>query len=522
MLPGRKYTPEDIAALAWRRKWIIVIAICVVTTAAIAVSLRLPDIYRSQTLILVIPQRVPESYIRSTVTTRIEDRLRSLRQQILSRTRLERVIQDFNLYEEELKQRPMEQIIDEMRLNVGVDTVRDDAFQVSFTSTSPRTAMIVADRLATMFIEENLRDREGQADGTNDFLESQLKVARDRLEEHEQRLEAYRRQYSGELPTQLQSNLQVIQSTQAQIQTLTESINRDRDRRLSLERSMNEATDAPALAGDPMAGGGALPKSEETRAIEDLERARNELLILQQRLTPEHPDVAAKKRAVVLLEAKVRDLEVPSTPGTSETPSRTLSAAELIRRSRVRQYQNEIDKLDGQIATKESEMQRLRQTMSDYQRRVEAVPGHESEMTSLMRDYDTLQKVYTDLLSKKENSQISANLEKQQVGEQFRMLDPARIPEEPFSPDRPKIATAAAAGGFALAIALIVFLEYRDSTLRTEDEIVRTLVLPVIAAIPIMAAVADVRRQRRNSALVGALTVVAVAGLSAAIWQMVR
>jgi polysaccharide chain length determinant protein (PEP-CTERM system associated) len=518
VLPGRKYAPEDIAAIAWRRKWLIVIAICVVTTAAIAVSLRLPNVYRSETLILVIPQRVPETYVKSTITTRIEDRLRLLRQEILSRTRLERIIDDFGLYEQDLKEKSMEQIIEEMRVSVGIDTVRDDAFQVSFTSTSPRTAMIVADRLATMFIEENLRDREGLADGTNQFLESQLKEARARLEEHEQRLEAYRRQYSGELPTQLQSNLQVIQSTQTQIQTLTESINRDRDRRLTLERSMTEASDASFASSESASA--SLPKSEATRAIEDLERARNELIALQQRLTPEHPDVGAKKRAVALLEAKVRELQ--GTSGPDDTPARPLSALELIRRTRVKQYQAEIDKLDVQIANKESEMQRLRLMMSDYQRRVEAVPGHESEMTSLMRDYDTLQRLYTDLLGKKENSQISANLEKQQVGEQFRILDPARLPQEPFSPNRPRIAAGAAAAGLMLAIALIGFFEYRDSTLRTEDEIVRTLVLPVIAAIPIMAAVSDIRRQRRNSALVGAATVVALISLSAAIWQMVQ
>ena len=520
MLPGRKYTPEDIAAIAWRRKWLIVIAICVVTTGAIALSLRLPDLYRSQTLVLVIPQRVPEGYIKSTVTTRIEDRLRSLRQEILSRTRLEPIIHDFNLFEEELKTQSMDQVVEQMRLNVGVDTVRDDAFQVSFTSTSPRTAMIVADRLAMNFVEENLRDRAGLAEGTNQFLETQLNEARRRLEEHEQRLVAYRRQYSGELPTQLQSNLQVIQNTQTQIQTLTESINRDRDRRLSLERSMNEANDTASIGGgESLPGGASLPRSEEGRAIEELDTARNELLILQQRLTPEHPDVIAKKRSVTLLEAKVRGLE-GSSPG--DAPQRPVTAAELIKRSNARRYQIEIDKIDAQIGTKEAEMQRLRQMMGEYQRRVEAVPGHESEMTGLMRDYETLQRLYTDLLAKKENSQISANLEKEQVGEQFRILDPARVPEEPFSPNRPRIAAGAAAGGLALAIALIVFFEYRDSTLRTEDEIVRTLVLPVIAAIPIMAAVSDVRRQRRNSALLGAATLVAVVGLSAAVWQMVR
>jgi uncharacterized protein involved in exopolysaccharide biosynthesis len=193
----------------------------------------------------------------------------------------------------------------------------------------------------------------------------------------------------------------------------------------------------------------------------------------------------------------------------------------LIRRSRSRQVQIEIDKLDAQIAAKETDMRDLRLRMSDYQRRVEAVPGHESELTGLMRDYDTLQKVYSDLLSKKENSQISANLEREQVGEQFKVIDPARLPEEPFSPNRVQFAMIAAAVGLFLALALTGVLEYRDVTLRTEDEIVRTLVLPVISAIPIMQAVADTRRQRRNRLLLGAVTATTVLALTAAVWRMV-
>ena len=128
----------------------------------------------------------------------------------------------------------MEVIVEEMRQRVIVDTVREDAFKMSYISEVPRTAMIVTDRLAAMFIEENLRDRGLLADGTNQFLESQLDDARTRLVEHEQKLEEYRRRNSGELPSQLQTNLQVIESTQNQIQNLNESINRDRDRRLVL------------------------------------------------------------------------------------------------------------------------------------------------------------------------------------------------------------------------------------------------------------------------------------------------
>ena len=161
--------------------------------------------------------------------------------------------------------------------------------------------------------------------------------------------------------------------------------------------------------------------------------------------------------------------------------------------------------------------------MSDYQRRVEAVPGHESELTDLMRDYETLQKIYTSLLAKKEDSKISANLERQQVGEQFKILDPARLPQKPFSPNRLQDhARSAPASAWCSASCSARFLEYRDTTLRTEDEILRTLVLPVLAAIPVMTAVSRARRHRRKSSWPpAAATVLAVAGLAAlTLWRL--
>ncbi len=519
MLPGRKYTPEDIAAVAWRQKWIVVSVVSLLTTAAIGVSMQLPDLYRSETLILVVPQRVPESYVRTTVTMRIEDRLRSLRQQILSRSNLERIITDFQLFDKDVQKRPMELIVEEMRQRVIVDTVREDTFKVSYISEVPRTAMIVTDRLAAMFIEENLRDRGLVADGTNEFLESQLDGARTRLVEHERKLEEYRRRNSGELPSQLQSNLQVIESTQNQIQNLNESINRDRDRRLVMERSLADADSTTPI--EPGNARSSVLDTPEVRAIDQLELARNELRDLLLRLTPEHPDVVAKTRTIKQLEAK---LQGPASNNGTATRNEQpyLSGAELVRRARARQIQQEMAKLDEQITNKEADMRELRQRMSDYQRRVDAVPGHESELTGLMRDYDTLQKVYADLLSKKENSQISANLEREQVGEQFKVIDPARLPEQPFSPNRLRISVIAAALGLFLAVAVLGVIEYRDMTLRTEDEIVRTLVLPVIAAIPLMSAIADARRRHRNRMLLGAATAMTVVGLTVAVWQMVR
>ena len=483
---------------------------------------RIPTQYRSDTLILVIPQRVPESYVHSTVTMRIEDRLRSIQQEIFSRSRLEKIIGEFNLYSQLRQTLPLESVVEQMRTNIIVETVRDDAFKVSFTDPVPRTAMIVTDRLASMFIDENSRDRSVMADSTNQFLESQLADARTRLVAHERKLEEFRRSNSGELPSQLQTNLQVIQGAQNQIQNLSESINRDRDRRLILEKAAADAlaNDGPARASDdagapldPGAGG-------DGRAIEQLDKARNELRAMELHLTAEHPDIQAKKRQIADLERKVKQESISDTATAALNGSKPATTAELIRRRRAQQYQPEIDKLDRQMATKEVEMERLRRSVADYQHKVDSVPGHESELTDLMRDYDTLQKIYSSLLGKKEDSKISANLERQQVSEQFKILDRAREPQRPFSPNRVMITAAAGAFGLLVGMALAGFMEYRTTALRTEDEIVRALVLPVIAAIPIMVTVADLARRRRIVIASVAVAVVLMAGMTtASLWH---
>jgi len=178
VLPGKVYTPEEYVKIAWRYRWLIIIPFFLAAIGTYAVARVLPDRYRSETLILVVPQRVPQEYVKSTVTARIEDRLQSISQQILSRTRLERVIQDFNLYEKERKTGIMEDLVERMRRDIEVQIVKGDAFRVAFTGQDPRTVMRVTERLASLFIDESLRDREVLAEGTNQFLEAQLEDAR--------------------------------------------------------------------------------------------------------------------------------------------------------------------------------------------------------------------------------------------------------------------------------------------------------------------------------------------------------
>ena len=513
MVPGKKYTPEDFLDIARRRIWLIIIPFVLVSTATAIVAKRTPNLYRSETVILVVPQRIPESYVRSTVTSRIEDRLQSIGQQILSRTRLERIILDFDLYASDRRTAPMENVVEIMRRDIEVETVKGDAFKVTYVSGDPKAAMEVTNRLASLFIEENRRDREVLADGTNQFLESQLEDARRRLAEHEKKVQEYRQQYTGELPTQVQSNLQVIQNTQLQVQAIVESIDRDRDRRIVLERSIADAS----AADERSAGAGTSPvEAQASPEEEELGTARRALRELQARLTSEHPDVARAKRQLRELEAKAAPSAAAPAPQPEIRPARPPATA-----ARIRNLQNEMQNIDRQIAYKEAEERRLRGVIATYQARVEAAPKRESELIELTRDYTTLQQLYTGLLAKREDSKIAANLERRQAGEQFRILDPARVPEQPFSPNRMRMNLMGAIAGLALGLGLVALLEYRDTTLRTDDDVLSTLNLPVLAVIPLLVTSVDDRRQkRRRWAAVAAAASVMVIGTAVVVWKV--
>jgi polysaccharide chain length determinant protein (PEP-CTERM system associated) len=484
MLPGKTYTPEDILGILKRRIWFLLVPFAVVAATTAAVTRKLPDLYRSETLILVVPQRVPENYVKATVTTRIEDRLQSISQQILSRTNLERIVQDFNLYPQERKTGIMEDIIDQMRTrDISVDIVKGDAFKVSYVGRDPRTVMKVADRLSSLFIEENLRDREVLAEGTDQFLEAQLEDARRRLADQEHKLEEYRKQYAGQLPSQMEANLQVIQGTGAQIQQLSESLNRDLDRRLVVQRELNDLNAIPVAIATAADG---TESGQPATAAQQLASAEAALAQLELKETPEHPDIKRMKRVISDLKAKA-DQEALAAPVTPEAaPRRPTSPAEVARQNKISDLKAELEQLDRQIAFKQQEDKQLRGTVASYQQRVEAAPTRESELTALTRDYATTQTAYQTLLAKKEDSKIAANLERRQIGEQFKLLDPARVAEKPFSPNRPMLNMIGLAAGFAIGVALVALFEYRDRSFRTEEEILALLRVNVLAVVPYM------------------------------------
>jgi polysaccharide chain length determinant protein (PEP-CTERM system associated) len=445
-------------------------------------------------------------------------------QQILSRTRLERIITDLDLYQRERKAMIMEDVVGLMRRDMTVQIGRPGDpqggyFTVSFVSESPRTAMQVADRLASSFITENLQDRTVQADQTSQFLQTQLDDARRRLTEHEQKLEEFRKTYSGQLPTQVQSNLQVMQSTQVQMQALSESMSRDRDRQLVLDKLIGDllaisASNQAADSASRDARSAAAPS-----AAEQLVHARAALQELTLRLKPEHPDVVRAQRIVRELEQKAESEALDAPVGTGGQQATRLSEND---QKRLSDMQAERESLERRIAASQAEEGRLQATLAAYRVRVEAAPTREAQQVELMRDYATLQESYTSLLTKSQESNMAAALERRQIGEQFRIIDPARLPERPISPNRPYLSLVGAAAGFGLGLALIALFEYRDTGVRTDDDVTFSLALPVLAVIPAMVTERDlgIVRQRWKMAAATSLVVVAMGVLAVAAWKL--
>jgi polysaccharide chain length determinant protein (PEP-CTERM system associated) len=500
MLPGKKYKPEDAIAVLRHRIWWVLIPFALVSAGTAAVARKLPDRYYSEALVRVVPQQVPDAYVKAPQTENIGDRLAAMQAQVLSRTRLERIIDEQGLYPEERRKGIMEDVVQQMRDDISINVLKGDVFRVGFTGSNPRVVQKVATELATFFVNESQTDQLSLAEGTNQFLEAQVEDARRRLIDQEKKLQDYKSKFSGQLPTQLDANLQAQAATQMQIREISDSINQDQNRRLLLESQIKDleagapSGDSPASTPTMAPGGDAIQGGS---IAQQLEFAKQQLSLMQKHYTDAQPDVKRMKAIVADLQNKA-DAEALRRPVSADPAPVAVPPAEAARLRKLKETHDQVTALDAQISQGQAEVKRLRSANDDLQRRIDAVPARESDMTELMRDYGTFTKAYNDLLSKREDSKLAANLQTRQYGEQFRILDQPRIPEKASYPNRPMINLGGMAAGLVIGIGIVALLEYRDRSFKTDDEIVTLLALPVLAVVPLMQSTDERRRNRRR------------------------
>ena len=482
MLPGRTFLPEDFLLILRRRFWLIVVPFAVIAAATALYVRFLPDVYRAEALIAVVPPKVPESIVKSAAApVRIEERIPAIRNEIMSRTRLERIIQDLNLYTVERRTQIMEDIVERMKTEVDVRPAGTSAIRVSFTGSDPRTVKAVADRLAALFIDESTRDRKQLIEGTDQFLETTVKETEQRLIEKEKALQTYRQLHDGELPDQVGANQAAAQNQATLIADLSNQIDRALERRPTIEKTITELenqvqTDLPELPGS---------------TAQLLRAARQRLIEIKGRFSEIHPDVKAAERAVATLEAK---LETESSQASVSGVTASASPAESARLRRLEEARTQLEQLDRAVARNRETRDEARKRANEYLRRVEAAANHQTAILSLTRDYTQISSLYSGLLSQKEQSNLAANLERREIGEQFSLVDNAHVPARPVSPQRERLNMIGMVVGLLTGLALVALVEYRDSTLKTDDELTRVLGVPVLAVVPLMLSEQERRR----------------------------
>ena len=537
MLSTKSLTPAEVLTIIRRRIWLVIIPPAVLLFAALLYSSTVKNMYQSDMLIAIIPQRVPPTIVTTTVTLRADERMDEIATMVSSRTNLERIIVEFGLYKDELERNTMANVVGMMRgaLEVGLEPQRrgpralepPHAFHIRFSYSDPDLAAAVTQRIGSVFVEQNSKGRSALANAASDFLEDELTQARTRLEEQERRLETFRERHGNELPTQAASNIEAARGLQLQVQSLVESIARDRDRKLMLERLYREAqADQPIVSAAPRTS----PADTSTPAVNTTlqQQLRTEvatLASLETKYTADHPDVRRSKTRIADLERRIAAEVVPSTtPPATTTPAiasvEPLAPLELQRRENLRQMFAEIESLDRQTTFKESEERRIRAEIAQYQARVQAVPGVESEWVKLSRDYETIQDSYKELLRKAQSAKVAVNLEERQIGEQFRILDEAQVPVSPVMSIRAGINAGGLILGLLIGLGAAAFLEFKDKSFRSELDVLTALSLPVLAVVPKIVDAAEHLRLRNRRLVFSSLGFVCLAGAGYLTWTL--
>ncbi len=487
---------------ALRRKWYILFPLIAAVFISYGVYQYLPKVYKSSTLILVLPQRVPEAYIKSTVTTTVADRLNTITQEILSRTKLEKTIQELGLYPDLRQTAPMEEVVERMRKSIDVivhkpqnERSPQNTLSISFQGEEPKTVMMVTNKLASLFIEENLKVREMQAESTSDFLKKELSLMEHRLKLKEEDIRNFREKNMGQLPQQLDANLRILERLQQQMKSTSEGIRATEDRMMLLQNQIDTVTKSeaapPAREGSTPKGELRVSKAPEDPIVAHWHSLRKDLEIAKSKYRENHPDVLDLQRKVSKLDPMVSEIlakeearaeaeqkEIRNSLTTDVTMTKNPIAERLL------QYREQRSSAVLESKRLREEEKKLEKQMLEYQKRIEETPKKEQELLLLSRDYDLVKANYQSLMEKKMQSQMAENLERKQQGEQFKILDPARIPVRPIRPDQRKILLIGLAIGLASGLGLAWIVESADKSFHDLEDVEDFLRLRVIAHIP--------------------------------------
>jgi protein tyrosine kinase modulator len=476
MVRSGDITLSDVKRIFRRYWWIPAITTAVCGIIGVAAATLLPKRYTSETMILVKQPTVPVDIVKPIITGDLSHRLASMQEQILSRTRLQPIIDKFDLYDKDRSKLSDEDLVRRLKNSIkitpvepmqGTDNRQLPGFYVDVEFNNAKTAQQICSEITSMFLEQNTKEREQQASRTTSFLSGQLEEAKAKLDEQDAKLAQFKRQYLGSLPEEEQTNLTLLTGINSQLEANTQALSRaEQDR--AFNESLLSSQEANAKAG--LTGQG--PEGTEP----DLDTLKKQLAILLAHYTPKHPDV-------VKLRGQIEELKKRQTELSSDMPandnSSSANASPQAQQLRAKIRQDEIN-----IADLTKRQKQIQEQIRQLQSRVQASPVVEQQFKELTRNYQTALDFYNELLKKRETSAMATDLEHQQESEQFSVFDPPSLPEKPSYPNQVMLAGGGVGAGLAIGLGLLYLIAFSDKSLHTERDVEKSLKLPVLTVIP--------------------------------------
>lgn len=494
-----------------RRHYFVVLGCVFLGWAAIwGSSWLLPAEYKSTTSILIEKPTVPTSYVQPNVTEDIEGRMQSFTQQILSRSRLESIIDTLGLYRTANGGRmSIDDKVAQMRKDIDIQLIQAEngrdikGFAISFKSDNPRVARAVVSDLSDLYITENLHAQEQASENTTSFITRQLSDVQTNLQQQEAKIEQYEAQHVGELPSQQQTNLQILTQLQSQLQSEEDALNTAKQQGIYLETLLSQIQ---TLSGGSVTVNG---QPAGLAAIDQrLETLRAKLSDLRSGHTELYPDVQAVEGEISKTEALrtnlLRNLNKASTSGKkpAQDPGNLDSASGMT----IAQLEGQVKSNRAEQANRERDITDLTKRIQDAQARLDAEPANEQELANLTSGYEQLKQTYDDLLKKKNESAIATNMELAEQGEHFSVLDPPNLPSRPDFPNRLKFCGIGVGAGCGLAALVTLLMAFLDDRLYMEKEISELLPMGILSEIPEVILAADKQMLKRRTTLSWAAT----------------
>jgi uncharacterized protein involved in exopolysaccharide biosynthesis len=491
-MADRELTMDDYLAMLRRRLKVILIPALVAPLTGFLVSYALPPRYTSTSTVLVEGQKVPDNYVPSVITSDFAQRVQSLSQKVLSPSLLRPMVHSLGLVRPEEENKIVGEIQSSMQVEPVITTMSQAAttpsgkvkkssgsneplpgFNVVFTSSDPVRSQKICNALTTLMVDENLRNRSEIATNTTDFLTRQLEDARRAIDDQDAKLAAFKKQYMGQLPTDIDNNMRMLVSLNSQLDASTQTLSR---------AQQDKAYTESMLAQQIAAWKSSLSSSNPQTLQQQLTQLQGQLMQLQGRYTDDYPDVIKTKNDIAEVQKKLKEINsaAAATPESSEKgESASNSEPPEIRQLRlqIHQYQNVIEQ-----AT--LDQKRLQNAITVYQGRTAMSPNIEEQYKVLTRDNDTAQAFYKDLLAKRSSAGLGTSMENAQQGEQMHIAVTAELPSAPTFPNRPILAAGGLGVGLAFGALIAIFLEFSDKSIRTEKDAAAIMDLPLLISVP--------------------------------------